>query len=43
MKDGRRDGAFKGAIFGVITGALALRAYHRHPEWLSPSADRAGT
>lgn len=42
MKDGRRDGAFKGAIFGVITGALALRAYHRNPEWLSPSADRTG-
>jgi hypothetical protein len=42
MKDGRRDGAFKGAILGVITGALTLRDYHRNPEWLSPSANRAG-
>ena len=42
MKDGRRDGAIKGAIFGAITGAWAMIQYHRHPEWLSPSANRPG-
>lgn len=35
MRDGRSDGAIKGAIFAVITGALAVRAY-------PPGSDRAG-
>ena len=42
LKDGRRDGAIKGAVFGAITGALTMYSFHRHPEWLSPNANRSG-